>query len=429
MKEWQAFLEEQKKELGCDAIDRWAKSLKIINFDAGNLYLEAEDPFQLYWFEQYLRPLIKAAFKNINGRSVHVHLSLINATLPVKKKEWIPPLNLTPDSILSNRTFTTYFSGVANDPPFKLFQDVLKRKNFNPIYLHGPSGVGKTHLLMAACHQTKQQGQTYFYVKADRFTQHIVAAMRGGAMPQFRELYRRYDVLVLDEVEQLSERTASQEELFHTFNTLHLAGKQILLAGQELPSRLKGIEPRLTSRFEWGLVLSFQPLTPSEQALFFHQLLHQKKITLDPEIAQACLSLLPSIPLLYRAADILEVRLKEAKPTLPLLQIWFATLIQEHKRKALTSETIFKAVASHFDIRPSDLCGKSQTSQHTTPRQVAMYLCRKQLHLPYTKIGEIFSRDHSTVMTSVKLIDKKLKETPLLQDAVRDILETLKKTL
>ncbi len=251
MKEWHAFLEEQKKELGCDAIDRWAKSLKIINFDAGNLYLEAEDPFQLYWFEQYLRPLIKTAFKNINGRSVQVHLSLINETLPIAKKEWIPPLNLTPDSILSNRTFATYFSGVANDPPFKLLQEVLKRKKFNPIYLHGPSGVGKTHLLMAACHQTKQQGQTYFYVKADRFTQHIVAAMRGGAMPQFRELYRRYDVLVLDEVEQLSERTASQEELFHTFNTLHLAGKQILLAGQELPSRLKGIEPRLTSRFEY----------------------------------------------------------------------------------------------------------------------------------------------------------------------------------
>lgn len=429
VREWDLFLEEQKKGLGTDAIDRWAKSLKIVDFDAGNLYLEASDPFQVHWFEQYLRPLIKTSFKSMSGRPIRVYLTLIGAAVPSIKKEWKPPLDLAPDLIFSNCTFETYFAGETNGFNLPLLKDSLLKKSFNPIYLQGPSGVGKTHLLMAACHFLKEQGHSYFYVKADRFTQHIVAAIRSGAMTQLREQYRQNDVLVIDEIETLADRSASQEELFHTFNALHLAGKLILLAGSELPSQLKGIEPRLTSRFEWGLILSFRSLVEKERAQYFEQLLERKKISLETDFTQFCLSLFSSIPLLNRAADTLEVQLKGTKPTLPLLKNWLSSLIREQEKKALTSDAILKTVARHFDIHLADLQGRSQTQEHAAARQIAMYLCRNLLHFPYVKIAEIFSRDHSTVMTSVKLIEKKLQDNASIKESIAEITQALNQTI
>lgn len=420
MKEWSAFLDEQQKTLGTDAVERWARTLKIVHFDAGNLYLEASDPFQLNWFEQYLRPLIKQSFHTMSGRPIRVHLTLSGAAAHEPKKQWKPPLDLHPDSLLSNCTFATYFAGETNVDNLKLLQEIALKKTFNPLYIQGPSGVGKTHLLMAISHFLKEQGRSLFYVKADRFTQHIVAAIRSSAMTSLRDLYRKHDVLVIDEIESLADRSASQEELFHTFNALHLAGKQIILAGNALPADLKGIEPRLTSRFEWGLILSFKPLTKPEQKAYFSQLL-----SLEPALVDECLSLLNTIPLLNRAADILKVRTKQTPPTLSLLHTWLAPLIQEQQKKALTSDVILQAVAAHFDINLADLQGRSQTQEHTSPRQIAMYLCRKQLNLPYMKIADLFSRDHSTVMTSVKLIDKRLQDSLPIQEAVKAILDAL----
>ncbi len=426
VKEWLAFLDEHQKTVGRDAIERWARTLKVLHFDAGNLYLEANDPFQLNWFEQYLRPLIKQSFHTMSGRPIKVHLTLEGAAANPPKKLWKPPLDLHPDSLLSNCTFETYFAGLANDFNLKLLHEAALKKTYNPIYLQGPRGVGKSHLLMAACHLMKQQGRSVFFVKADRFTQHIVSAIRSGAMPALRELYRKHDALVIDEIETLAGRSASQEELFHTFNTLHLAGKQILIAGNAAPSELKDIEPRLTSRFEWGIVLSLKPLSKAEQADYFRELLSRKKISLDPTLTHECLSLLSTIPLLNRAADILEVRTKQTLPTLPLLQTWFSSLIQEQQKKALTSDAILQAVAAHFDIHLADLQGRSQTQEHAVPRQIAMHLCRSQLRLPYMKIADLFSRDHSTVMTSVKLIDKRLQDSPAIQESIVEILEHLK---
>lgn len=422
LKEWTAFLETQANVVGKDAIDRWARTLKIVHFDAGNLYLEASDPFQESWFEQYLRPLIKQSLHTASGRAIRVHLTLQGATPEMKqaqKKPWKPPLELQPDPLYTTCTFDTYFAGETSDFNVKLFHESTLKKTYNPIYIHGAANVGKTHLLMAACHLIKEQGRSVFFVKADRFTQHLVAAIRSGSMKPLRELYRKHDALVIDEIETLAGRSASQEELFHTFNSLHLAGKQIILSGTAPPSQLKEIEPRLTSRFEWGLVLSFKPLTHSELKTY---LLTRKKLA--PEIVDTLLTLFTTIPSLNRAVDIIQSR-APIVPTPALLQTWLAPLLKEQQKRALTTDTILEAVASHFDIHLTDLQGKSQTQEHAAPRQIAMYLCRSQLHLPYMKIADLFSRDHSTVMTSVKLIDKRLQDNPTIQASIQSIIHAL----
>ncbi len=301
MKVWEDFLQTQVKNLGSEAIDKWAKSLKIVFFDAGNLYLEAGDSFQLNWFEEHLRPQIRQFFRNNNQRLIKVHLSMAGAPSPKDKKVWKPVLNLAQDSINPSCRLETYFAGQANFTSFSLLKDSLEKMIYNPIYLHGPSGSGKSHLLMAAFTFLTQQKKQCFYVTASTLTNHIVAAMRTGGMQKLRELYRQHDVLLVDDVHQLAHRSATQEELFHTFNALHVAGKQIILAGSGLPSLLDGIEPRLTSRFEWGLVLPLLSLTVHEQKEFCQSRAKEKKLDLSKEVEEFLLTNLTSVKSLQSA--------------------------------------------------------------------------------------------------------------------------------
>ncbi len=408
MKAWEEFLQGQVKELGSEAVDKWAKSLKIVHFDAANLYLEAQDSFQINWFEEYLRPLVRHSFHNNNQRPIKVHVSLANAPSSKDKKIWKPILNLAPDGLNPACKWETYFAGTTNQLSFASLKEALEKSSYNPIYLHGPEGIGKSHLLMAAAFYLTSQKKSCFYVTAGTLTNHIVAAMRTGAMQKLRDLYRQHDVLIVDDVHQLAHRSATQEELFHTFNTLHVAGKQIILAGSGLPSSLEGIEPRLTSRFEWGLVLPFLPLGDQERKTFFHLTAEQKKLSLPEEVVRFLLAELPSVKSLLSALEIIQHR--KGKAELPMVQKWMEPLLEEQKRKALTPEKIIQSTAEAFEIRADDILGRSQNQECSLPRQVAMYLIRSMLKMPFLKIAEVFSRDHSTVMTSVKGIDKKIGE-------------------
>jgi len=396
MKPWDEFLQEQEKLLGVDAIDKWARTLKVVDFDAANLYLEASDSFQIHWFEEHLRPRLIRFFKNNNGRPIKVHLA--SGQEGPKKKKWQPVFNLAADYINPRMTFESYFAGEINQTHFTLLRQVIEKGGFNPIYLYGPEGSGKTHLLMAAANLlTKKK---CFYVSTDTLTRHIVTAIRNGGMKQLRQLYREQDVLLLDDIEELADRSATQEEFFHTFNTLHVAGKQIILAGSSAPEKLSGIEPRLTSRFEWGLVLSLQPL-PYEDRLAW---IRAKSPELSQDVQLYLAREFESMKSLIAAVGISKGR------PLSIVQKTVASLLEEQRKKAITSEKIVKNIAEIFGIRVADILGKPQAQEFSVPRQIAMYLCRTHLKQSFLKIGEFFSRDHSTVMTSVKTIEKKIRE-------------------
>ncbi len=410
MRVWEEFLQTQVKELGSEAIEKWAKSLKVVFFDAGNLYLEAQDSFQVNWFEEHLRPQVRQFFRNNNQRLIKVHISLAGAPSPKDKKIWKPVLNLAPDSLDQGCLLETYFTGTTNETSFSLLKESLEKPTYNPIYLHGPAGTGKSHLLMASSFYLTAQKKHCFYVTASTLTNHIVAAMRTGGMQKLRELYRQHDVLLVDDVHQLAHRSATQEELFHTFNTLHVAGKQIILAGSGLPSLLEGIEPRLTSRFEWGLVLPFKLLSSQEQKDFFKRKVEEKKLLLSEEVEGFLLKSLTSVKSIKSALETIHLRKGKNEITLQLVQKWIETLMEDQKRKALTPEKIVRAAAESFDIQASDILSRSQNQECSLPRQVAMYLCRSMLKMPYLKIASAFSRDHSTVMTSVKSVEKKIGE-------------------
>ncbi|MCI0382054.1 MAG: chromosomal replication initiator protein DnaA [Chlamydiae bacterium] len=417
MEQWENFLKKQEKDLGKATVDKWLRSLKIINYDAANLYLEAIEPFQLLWFEEHIRPKILISFINDNERPIQIHLSLQNA-IKEKKKNKIPPfypIAFEADKIDPKMNFENFICSEKNQFIFQFFLNFTPGI-YNPIFLHGPQGIGKTHLLMAFANLLKAKGHKVFYVHAETFTEHLVKAIRAFQMEQFRKIYRQNQTLIIDDVHLFARRNATQEEFFNTFNALHQAGQQIILSSHFPPFRLNEIEPRLISRFEWGILFHLQKLQLEEQRALLKSKadyfgIHFGIETIDYLIktfSSSTRSLLRALDAFILRTQQLRLK-KEKKITLLEMKEILHDLIQEEKQDALSPEKIIHFTSQYFGITTQDILGKSQTQESSHPRQLAMYFCRELLNLSYLKIGHFFSRDHSTVMTSIKQVQEKIE--------------------
>ncbi len=421
MQAWEQFLKVQEAQLGAETVNKWLRSLKVLHFDACNLYVEAADSIYALWFEEHIRPHLRKTFFNNNHRLIKVHLSIAHDTPPAppktKDKQKPAPFTLCFDTLDPKATFEN-FVAPENSMAATFFQQLKKEQlgSFNPIYLYGPPGVGKTHLLMAAAHVLKKQGCNVLYVKAETFTEHVISAIRNSAMQEFRKAYRHVDVLILDDVHLFARRSATQEEFFHTFNTLHGLGRQIFLSAQVPPENLEEIEPRLISRFEWGLTLQLEKLEAAGLSQVLRRQLEALKFPLTAHLMQLLLDRLGNNSILLRQAALALVqRCRFTKTAAQALtpdsvRTILEDFLEEEKRLALNPQKILSAVAAYYGVKVTDILGKSQTKECSVPRQVAMHLCRHKLGLPYLKIGSLFSRDHSTVMTAVKHVEKKVSE-------------------
>ena len=431
MKAWEQFLAQQEKELGIETVHKWLKPLKIVHFDACNLYLEAKDSFQALWFEEHVRPKIQTKLVNNNNKRIKVHLTVLNSiqtkTLrgKTKKSQETPPspprfsLNfdqLDPHCKLDNFVLNDN-NILAHKLLCKMLNNAAELASFNPVYIHGSGGTGKTHLLMAAAHALREEGLNVIYTRAETFTEHVVTAIRAGEMSIFRQAYRNSDILIIDDVHVFSRKNATQEELFHTFNTLHVSGKQIILGANCSPTELQMIEPRLISRFEWGIVLPLEPLKSVEIKRVLENKMAALNFPLHPKVSEFLLETFESgTKSLTRALQALILRShlsnegKQSSTQLSVAQVkhLLQDLIRDEEQSALTPPKIIHSIAEFFGIRSEDLLGKAQTRDCVLPRQLAMYLCRNRLKMPFLKIGEFFSKDHSTVMSSVKVIQKAL---------------------
>ncbi|MBI2743143.1 MAG: ATP-binding protein [Chlamydiales bacterium] len=436
MRAWEEFLTKQEETLGRETIARWLRPLKVVNFDACNLYLKAEDSFQIAWFEEHLRKKVKSSFLNQSGKQIKIHLSLPEAEVDAKalpKKEptkaFRPVLDLSEDTLDPAATLDDFLVSPPNELTFKFISEMsgfsrteskptspkVGTEGLNPVFIYGESGSGKTHLLMGCAHALRKQGLSVFYIRAETFTEHVVAAIRNGAMQEFRKAYRHVDVLIVDDVDVFSRRSATQEEFFHTFNTLYGANKQLILSANTLPHQLDAIEPRLVSRFEWGILLHLQKLTPLEVDEWIAKRTHALDLSLSPEaISFLNTTFHGQTKFIEQSIHALVMRTQTKKSgkcdlDLEMTRYYLKDLIEAEKKREVTPEKIVRSTADHYGMRTDDLLGKSQAREAALPRQMAMYLCRSLLKLPYLKIGQLFSRDHSTVMASVKMVEEKLK--------------------
>lgn len=435
MKAWENFLKSEEKDMGAATVKKWLSTLRVLRFDAANLHLEAKDSFQAHWFEEHIRPKLARKLLSTANRPLKVHLTIAKsgAAEPVKegkKAKTVQPLKLQWESPDQTQTLENFIWAEGNQIVQKLLEQVTKRTadpSFNPIYLYGPPGCGKTHLLNAITLELNKASVKTIFVKAETFTDHVVEAIRAGQMQQFRGAYRHADVLIIDDIQVFSNRGSTQEEFFHTFNTLHVAAHTIILSGSSPPGELVGIEPRLVSRFEWGISLPIQPLKKNDLKKLVLQRADERGVVLTEKTQDFLLETFTQSPKsLMRALDAMALRLPaKALSSVEELRRILGDLIQAELAALVTPQKVIKAVADHWGILVEDILGKSQSRDCVLPRQVAMSLCRYQLELPFTKIGTLFDRDHSTVISAIRHVSKKQETDKELSSSVHALTKQL----
>ncbi|MEM8727659.1 MAG: DnaA/Hda family protein [Chlamydiota bacterium] len=413
MKAWNDLLNLLDHKLGRKTVNEWLRPLKVVKFDAGNLYLDAPNAFQINWFKEYVTPYLSKHLLTARGKMIKVHFSTADPPLTDQKRSDEEKKSFyRPDPLEPHATFETFFrqsdKNLAVNILLELTEELLPMGSYNPVYVYGPKGSGKSHLLMATTKALREKDKRCFYVRADTFTDHVIHAFRSASLDEFRKTYRDIEVLIIDDIHLLSRKIATQEELFHTFNRLHTAGLQMILGSRHPPRMLEEIEERLISRFEWGITFSMSPPNPMERVKILESRALALNIPLDAPLKEFLSNSFKNLHTLIQALEALALRLPDStvSPDLAIVECRLKDLIKKESKTFLTPEKIVKTVATTFGMRIEDILGKGRNKECVLPRQIAMYLCREKLGLPYLKIGRIFSRDHSTVMTSVKRVKK-----------------------
>ncbi|AAF39363.1 Chromosomal replication initiator protein DnaA 1 [Chlamydia muridarum str. Nigg] len=443
MRAWEEFLLLQEKEIGTDTVNKWLRSLKVLCFDACNLYLEAKDSFQVTWFEEHIRHKVKANLINNNGKPIRVRVTSLDKSTPFKEsqiqQEKTAYFTMQYGDIDPQMSFANFLVTPENDLPVRILQEFAKVSEqgkgfpFNPIYLFGPESSGKTHLMQAAVGILREAGVKTLYVSSQLFTEHLVSAIRSGEMQRFRAFYRNVEALFIEDIEVLSGKGATQEEFFHTFNSLHTEGKLIVISSIFAPGDLKAMEERLISRFEWGIAVPVSPLTREGLKSFLERRIEQLNIRIEETALDFLIQALSShIKSLLHALTTLAKRVAYKKLSHQLLyqgdvEALLQDVLQAAEHIRLTPSGIVRATAQYYGVSPENILGRSQSREYVLPRQVAMFLCRQKLSLSYVKIGEVFSRDHSTVISSIRAISQKLDEDDRESDVSCGVQELTKR--
>jgi chromosomal replication initiator protein len=331
-------------------------------------------------------------------------------------------------------TFETFVIGSSNRFAHAAAVAVAEApaKAYNPLFIYGDSGLGKTHLLHAIGHyaQSLYQGLKVRYVSSEEFTNDFINMIRDGKQDGFRRRYRDVDVLLVDDIQFLENKEGTQEEFFHTFNTLHNASKQIVISSDRAPKRLVTLEDRLRSRFEWGLLTDVQPPELETRIAILRKKAVQDRLNAPPEALEYIASRI-STNIRELEGALIRVTafasLNRQSVDLQLAEFVLKDLIPEAHGPEITAATIMGQTASYFGLSIEDLCGTSRSRVLVTARQIAMYLCRELTDLSLPKIGQQFGgRDHTTVMHADRKIRSLMAERRSIYNQVTELTNRIK---
>ena len=350
-------------------------------------------------------------------------------------------VSVSPDVIQSANlnpkyTFDTFVVGSNNKFAHAASLAVAESPGeiYNPLFLYGGVGLGKTHLMHSIAHFILQKNPSsrILYVTSEEFTNEVIEAIRNSnntAMTKFREKYRNIDVLLIDDVQFIIGKESTQEEFFHTFNTLHGANKQIILSSDRPPKDMDILEDRIRSRFEWGLLADIQSPDYETRIAILRKKQELDGYSVSDDVIEYIASNIKSnIRELEGALNkiIAYANLEKREINIDLAEQVLRDIISPNEKKVITPEFIIDTVADHFDITPSDIVGSKRSSKIVFPRQIAMYLCREMLDAPLTGIGKMMGdRDHTTVMHGIEKIEKEMSA----KDSVRNTVDILKKKI
>ncbi len=408
---WNLLKRELQEELTADEFARWFRPLKVRVEEEDRLVLTAPDARALHTLESSYRPAVDRAIAGLKGAAYQVLFSLEEREEAAPQEPSSPPA--LPAQFNPRYTFDTFVVGSSNQFAHAAARAVAENpsKSYNPLFLYGGVGLGKTHLLHAiGFHIRKESPQLrVLYLAAEQFVNELINSIRFDRMPAFRERYRTIDVLLIDDVQFLANKERTQEEFFHTFNTLYTSQKQIILSSDSSPRNIPTLEERLRSRFEWGLIADIQPPDLETKVAILRRKADVEGTVLPNDvahfIAQQVRSNIRELEgLLTRVIAFSSLT---GKPlSLDLAKETLRDILPDTERKPAAAE-IIKFVARHYGLKVSEIKSKGNTKQIAFPRQVAMYALKRLTDLSYPEIGKQFNdKHHSTVMYSVEKIQQ-----------------------
>ena len=385
-----------------------------------------------YVSKKYTLP-IKVAIAEITGVNYEIRFILPEevkqekAPAPVQKNLYVPNLN-------PKYTFDTFVVGSNNKFAHAAARAVADNPghSYNPLFIYGDSGLGKTHLLTAIQTEIKRTHPDFviMYVTCEQFTNELIAAIRAGSTEDFRMKYRVADLLLVDDIQFIAGKESTQEEFFHTFNSLHDAHKQIVIASDRPAKEIKSLEERLRTRFEWGLTADVQPPDFETRVAIVKRKAELLHLDLPEDVAEFIANHLKNnIRQLEGAVKKLNAyyMLEGIQPVISVAQNAIKDILNETQPVPVTIEKIIGEVSRTFNVSPADIRGTKRNANVASARRVAIYILREVTGMSMEEIGREFSgRDHSTIVYSLKTMERDMKNDQHLRETVSDIIKNVK---
>jgi chromosomal replication initiator protein len=446
---WADALKNLRGILNPDIFNLWFSSIRGLEIVDGAMVLEVPNDFCELWLKDNYLGLIKDTIGAAAGQRLEVKFHASNAPMA---ESFAPENEPTIEAPVANaraasnieeldrpsgkelafnprNTFDTFVVGSNNSFAHAAALAVAKEpgKSYNPLFLYGGVGLGKTHLLHAIGQHVASQRKNakVAYISSEKFTNEFVDAIQNNSIAKFRKKYRHVDVLLIDDVQFLSGKERIQEEFFHTFNALHEQHRQLVMTCDRPAGEIQGLEQRLVSRFEWGLVTDMQPPDIETRVAILRKKERAMGVTLDDDVINFIATRIRANIRrleggLIRVASFASLT---GKPVgLELAENLLRDVLSEEGKFSITIDVIQKKVAEHFDIRVADMTSKRRPENIAFPRQVAMYLARNLTESSLNMIGEAFGgRDHGTVLHACRLVKDRMEVDPHVREAVKHI--------
>lgn len=438
---WQAVLGELQLALQRPVYDNWLRDTSLVAFENGRFVIAVKTAFAQEWLEKRMKGMIKRRLQRLSGRSIDLQF-IVRAERPAEAESTQPPPPLlqSSDAASSGRfvalnqpeqstlrpdmTFDTFIEGEGNRIAVAAAQAVAfdPGTRYNPLFLYGGVGLGKTHLLHAIGNAAAQAGYTVKYVTSETFTNELIEAIRRKANVQFRQAYRDVDILLVDDIQFIQGKDSTQNEFFHTFNSLYAANKQIVITSDRPPHLLNKLEDRLSSRFEGGLTTDIQPPSLEHRIA----ILQAKAAKLGTAVPMDVLRFIAerynnNVRELQGALN--RVTAYAQLSFMPIdLALAQQVLVKQEAPIDDSPDSILQAVAEEFRVSVSELTGPRRVRRVVVPRQLAMHLMREFTQLSFPQIGEIMGgRDHTTVMYGTEKFQERMEQDPELKKRLEKV--------
>ena len=437
---WKQAQERLKERLGPTIFETWILPLRAASQDNNTITLEAPDTFFRDWIKKNYNLKIEEALQSSGLEKIQVEILAKaaggeeEAVEKTKAPFQAPRDNQYSLNLNSRYTFENFVVGSSNRHAhaYSLAVADSPAKTYNPLFIYGGVGLGKTHLIQAICHHIKNKAETNLriaYLPSERFTNELINAIQHKATAAFRQKYRNTDVLVIDDVQFFGGKDSTQEEFFHTFNTLYDAHKQIILSSDRPPKEIAELQDRLVSRFGWGLTTDIQPPDLETRVAILKKKIEREPVAVPDDVIFFIAQLIKTNIRELEGALVRTMAyslMEEKSITLDLTKEVLKDLLKEPK-KLITVDFIQRCVTEEFGITLAELKTRRRNKTIVLPRQVAMYLSRELTDLSLPEIGEFFGgKDHTTVLHSYNKIKGELNSNPSLQDKVERIIQVIK---